>query len=215
MPKGARRPKLPRDEQQNKLYEWALRQYFDYHAEKQRLGGFPAELEGRALSRIKYAPEITNADLLTELVKQYLASIWHADPVIPPPSEPQTEGAEASRPDSASVEDDSVDDDDDGDVVIPDLFTVAGVVLPPSFTVADATVPGGFRRVLRRWSTVRVVQRDAQIKQQKADESVEAAKRALDDAATITAAIRDPDALLWDHRDGLRARPSPETHTTP
>lgn len=83
------------------------------------------------------------------------------------------------------------------------LFSVAGIELEGTYTWADATVPGFHRRVLARWATPRIVERDALLAQEKAQEAVASSRLKLEAAARIMAAVPNPDALLWDHRDGM------------
>lgn len=83
-----------------------------------------------------------------------------------------------------------------------DLFTVANIDLEGTYTWVDHTVPSLHRRVLLRWATPRQVQNDAFLAQSKALEAASAANDKQKKAARIMAAVGNPDALLWDYRDG-------------
>jgi hypothetical protein len=211
----ARKPRKPGPTEET-IRDWVLGRYFDYIKDKNRAGGFLDEFQLYAASSAKFAPDIAAGDLLNELVRSYSAEIWHIDPSRRPSADDKATGpaeqfatADADARSSAPGADGEDEDEED------DLFSVAGVMMPPSFTFPDPNVPGGFRRVGRRWATIKHMEWDTWVKRKKADEAIAAADRAMDDNARVAAVARDPDELLWNYRDGPRGRTGSGSHDQP
>lgn len=195
---------------QDRLWYWVINQYFDYHGQKQTDGGFPAEFIGRLEWGVGSAPAITSRELLLELLRQYGQTVWRLDPATP------DSAAKAAASGDGEASTDASPNKGDGDAIAPedttekeepserenDLFSVAGVPLPPSLTV-PANVPGGYKQVLRRYSTLRILQIDLAVREMKTAESIAATKAQVEAVARIAAKVgSDRDELLWQFRDG-------------
>ena len=175
-------PRTPKTASAQKLYEWALRKYFEYIDEKKKIGGFPTEWRFRIQSEVKFAPDLDAAILRAELADQIAMTIWANDPVRRPPDASSGDDAaservsgatdpppEAEAPSKARREAPAFSE--------PDLFSVAGVSMPASFTIPDLNVPEGYRRVGRRWGTYRIYELHVKVEEAKAQEAVAAAEQ--------------------------------------